>query len=64
MNTADRTERTKRIVICQLCRRRLFKVENPGPSGAWYHVRGGSVSCRPGEGSERRATPLEIEVPR
>lgn len=48
----------KRIVICQLCRGRLHKQRN----GAWYHDRNSSESCRPGEGSERRATPLEIAV--
>lgn len=50
----------KRITICQLCRKRVFQTRN----GAWYHRRNGSVSCRPGEGSDRRATPLEIEVNR
>jgi hypothetical protein len=55
-NTA---QTTKRIVICQLCRKRVHKQRN----GEWYHNRNGSVSCRPGEGSGRRAVPFEIEVP-
>ena len=44
------------ITICQLCRKRVFQVRN----GEWYHERNASTSCRPGEGSDRRATPLEI----
>ena len=47
----------KRITICQLCRRRVFRARN----GEWYHNHNGSVSCRPGSGSGR-ATPLEIEI--
>ena len=50
----------KRITICQFCRKRIDRQRN----GAWYHRHNSSVSCRPGEGSERRATPLEIEVAR
>ena len=57
------SETRKKITICQNCRRRLFKVKNPGPSGAWYHRRNASTSCRPGEGGTK-ALPLEIEVPR
>ena len=51
---------TKRITICQLCRRRVYQVRN----GDWYHERSASTSCRPGEGSDRRALPVEIEVSR
>ena len=46
----------ERITICQLCRKRVYRVRN----GEWYHERNSSTSCRPGEGSDRRATPLEI----
>lgn len=49
-----------RITICQLCRKRIDRQRN----GAWYHRHNSSVSCRPGEGSDRRAVPLEIEVTR
>jgi hypothetical protein len=49
----------ERIVICCLCRRRVYRQRN----GEWYHLRNGSTACRPGDGNrERRATPLEIEV--
>lgn len=51
------TETTaKRIVICQLCRKRLMKM----PSGAWYHIRKSSAFCNPGDGTHRKAVPLEI----
>lgn len=46
------------ITICCYCRKRIYRVKN----GEWYHVRNSSTSCRPGEGSDRRATPLEIET--
>ncbi len=46
--------RPAHIVICQLCRRRLHRQRN----GEWYHTHNASVSCRPGQGSEQRATPL------
>lgn len=45
------------VCICQLCRRRVFRQRN----GAWYHRHNGSVACRPGEGSDARATPLQVE---
>ena len=51
-------QRANRITICCYCRKRIFRIVN----GEWYHKRNGSTSCRPGEGSDRRATPLEIEV--
>ena len=51
---------TKRITICCDCRKRIYRQKN----GEWYHERNGSTSCRPGEGSDRRATPVEIEVDR
>jgi hypothetical protein len=43
--------------ICQHCRRRVHRQR----SGDWYHDRNGSVSCSPGEGSGRRATPIEVD---
>lgn len=46
-----------RITICCYCRRRIYRVRN----GEWYHEHNASVSCRPGEGSDRRATPIEVE---
>jgi nitrite reductase/ring-hydroxylating ferredoxin subunit len=46
------------ITICCYCRKRVYRVRN----GEWYHERNSSTSCRPGEGSDRRATPLEIEA--
>lgn len=49
---------TKRITICMFCRNRVYRVRN----GEWYHQRNSSTSCKPGEGSERRAVPLEITV--
>ena len=49
--------------ICANCRKRVFKVRNPGPSGAWYHSHTASVSCYPGAGSEKRADPVEVELP-
>jgi hypothetical protein len=48
-----------RIVICQLCRKRVHRQR----TGDWYHNHNASVSCRPGEGSGRRAVPFEVEVP-
>lgn len=48
----------RRVVICQLCRKRLFKTR----SGAWYHNRGASEFCNPGNGTRRKAVPLEIGV--
>lgn len=57
MNAATKT---KRITICQLCRKRVYIQRN----GAWYHYRGGSVFCHPGDGTHRKAVPLEIEVTR
>ena len=50
---------TKRITVCGYCRKLVYRERN----GAWYHKRNCSTSCRPGEGSDRRAFPLEIEVP-
>lgn len=49
------------MTICANCRKPVFKVKNPGPSGAWYHKRTASVSCYPGAGSEKRAEPVEVE---
>jgi hypothetical protein len=45
---------TKRVMICQLCRKRVHQQRN----GAWYHDHNSSVACRPGEGGDRRATPM------
>jgi hypothetical protein len=45
-----------RVVICRFCRKRVHQQRN----GAWYHNHNASVSCRPGEGSDRRALPLEL----
>jgi hypothetical protein len=42
------------VMICQLCRRRIHRQRN----GAWYHNHNASVSCRPGDGSGRKAVPL------
>ena len=50
----------RRITICCYCRKRICRQKN----GEWYHERNASTSCRPGEGSDRRATPLEIEADR
>jgi hypothetical protein len=47
----------ERIVVCCYCRKRIFRVKN----GEWYHVRNSSTSCNPQAGSDRRATPVEIE---
>lgn len=52
------TERTRRITICCYCRKRIYRVRN----GEWYHERSASTSCRPGEGSGRRAAPVEITL--
>jgi hypothetical protein len=46
------------ITICQLCRKRVYQVRN----GEWYHERNSTTSCHFGEGSGKRAVPLEIEV--
>jgi hypothetical protein len=54
------TRQAKRIVICCYCRKRIYRQKN----GEWYHERNSSTSCKPGEGSDRRATPVEIEVDR
>jgi hypothetical protein len=51
-------QRAKHITICQYCRKRVYRQRN----GAWYHYGNASMSCRPGEGSDRRAAPLEIEA--
>jgi hypothetical protein len=56
MSESERAPR--RITICQFCRKRVYQTRD----GAWYHRGNGSTSCRPGEGSERRALPIEIEV--
>jgi hypothetical protein len=58
--TLDTGLPAKRIVICQLCRRRLHRQGN----GEWYHNRNASVFCDHHDGSRRRALPLEIEVSR
>jgi hypothetical protein len=47
---------SKRITICCYCRKRVYRQKD----GTWYHYRNGSRSCRPGEGSDKQATPLEI----
>ena len=49
-----------RIVICQLCRKRIRMQRN----GAWYHDRNSSEFCDHRDGSHRRAIPLEIEIER
>jgi hypothetical protein len=46
----------RRVIICQLCRKRAYRVVN----GEWYHRRNGSAFCDPGDGTKRRAVPLEI----
>jgi hypothetical protein len=51
---------SRRITICQLCRRRVYRVRN----GEWYHDRNASAFCHPGDGTGRKALPLEIEVAR
>ena len=38
---------------CGYCRKKITRQRN----GAWYHDHNASVSCRPGEGSDRRAFP-------
>jgi hypothetical protein len=45
-------------MICQLCRRRVHKQRN----GAWYHDHNASRSCHPGDGSGRKAIPIEAET--
>ena len=45
-----------RDVRCCYCRHRIYRQRN----GDWYHEHNGSVSCRPGEGSDRRAAPSVI----
>lgn len=46
------------MAICANCRRRLHRQR----SGAWYHDHNASVSCWPGDGSGKRATPLSVTV--
>jgi hypothetical protein len=46
----------KPATICCNCRRHIYRQRN----GAWYHTANGSVSCRPGEGSGRTASPAEV----
>lgn len=53
-------ESRRRITICGYCRKRVYRQLN----GAWYHRRNGSASCYPGQGSDKRAIPLEITVRR
>lgn len=38
---------------CAYCRKPISMMRN----GEWYHDRNASTSCKPGEGSDRRATP-------
>ena len=59
---AGRTAGESAVVTstCGGCRRQLFKVANPGPSGAWYHTHNGSVACYPGDGSGRKAMPVSV----
>jgi len=45
-----------RRVICQLCRKVLHKQRN----GAWYHDHNASEFCNPGNGTGRKAVPLEV----
>lgn len=47
-----------RITRCVYCRKRIHKQRN----GEWYHNHNASVACRPGEGSDRRATPSLISA--
>lgn len=53
------TAPSRRITICQICRKRVRKQRN----GAWYHDRNSSESCYFGSGSSQRAVPLEITIP-
>ena len=55
---AATADRNRRIVICQLCRKRVMKMRN----GEWYHRHNASAFCRPGDGTGRKAVPFEIEV--
>ena len=54
------TTETRRVTICQLCRKRIRMQRN----GAWYHDRNSSEFCDHRDGSHRRAIPLEIEIER
>lgn len=54
------SDKPARIFICCYCRKRIHRQRN----GEWYHNHNASVSCRPGQGSERRATPVEIDTSR
>lgn len=49
-----------RITICQLCRKRVYRVRN----GEWYHNGNASAFCHPGDGTHRKAVPLEIDTSR
>lgn len=42
--------------FCAYCRKRIHRQRN----GAWYHDHNASVSCYPGEGSWKRATPVGV----
>jgi hypothetical protein len=50
----------KPIHICQLCRRRVYRLRN----GEWYHELNGSAFCYPGDGRHRKALPLTISTER
>lgn len=44
------------MICCANCGKRIFRARNDD----WYHSHNASVSCRPGEGSENRADPMEV----
>jgi hypothetical protein len=43
---------------CCYCHRAIYMVV----SGDWYHDHNASVSCYPGAGSDRRATPAGVRA--
>lgn len=55
---SNTTAPARKRVICASCRRLLHMQRN----GAWYHNHNGSVSCYPGQGSEKRANPIRVEA--
>ena len=41
------------VTICGFCRKGIHRQRN----GEWYHNHSASVSCYPGDGSDKRAFP-------
>jgi len=42
---------------CSNCGKPIWR---SGPGGGWYHAMTASASCRPGSGSWKRASPVEV----